>query len=274
MTKRVGAYAKLLANYASDDAIIAVGEPAELLFVRALAFLSTSDSDGFITDGQLSRVVGAGMRDAAKRAKALVREGLWEREADGYQVRSWLKIHDAAEEKGRKRATDRERKRQARPDAAFEGSVRIPSGHAQDSDPHSERTRNENTPESLNCSVVTEVVPRTEQSTTEQSSALIPVESEPPTAQAIVAAWADWAPKRPPAQVVAQVSKNVTGMLAEGIDPDDLRRGLAAWTAKGLHPSTLPSVVHEVMNRSPGNRNQQDTDAMFERAARRMGVTA
>lgn len=37
-------------------------------------------------------------------------------------------------------------------------------------------------------------------------------------------------------------------MLAEGIDPDDVRRGLAAWMTKGLHPSTLPSVVNEVMN--------------------------
>ncbi len=92
------------------------------------------------------------------------------------------------------------------------------------------------------------------------------------TAQTIVAAWIDWVPKRPPQQVVGQIAKHVGAMLAEGIDPDDLRRGLASWTTKGLHPSTLPSVVHEVMNASGRSRQQDDTDAQFERAARRLGV--
>jgi hypothetical protein len=40
-------------------------------------------------------------------------------------------------------------------------------------------------------------------------------------------------------------------MLAEGIDPADVRRGLAAWVGKGLHPSALPSVVNELMNARP-----------------------
>ncbi len=85
MPRRVGAYGKLLANYASDDAIIAAGEAAELLFCRAIAFLATSDSDGYITDGQLVRVVGAGMKDAVKRARKLVEVGLWLRDGDGYR---------------------------------------------------------------------------------------------------------------------------------------------------------------------------------------------
>lgn len=114
--RRVGAYAKLLANYASDDAIIDAGEKAELLFIRGLAFLATSDSDGYITDAQLIRFVGAGMRDAAARARTLARVGVWERVDGGYVVRSWTKIHETAEEKGYKRKADRERKR-LRPDS-------------------------------------------------------------------------------------------------------------------------------------------------------------
>jgi hypothetical protein len=43
-------------------------------------------------------------------------------------------------------------------------------------------------------------------------------------------------------------------MLAEGIDPDDIRRGVAVWMTKGLHPSTLPSVVNEVMNAPTAGR--------------------
>jgi hypothetical protein len=109
--RRVGAYAKLLANYASDDAIIEAGQAAELLFVRGLAFLSTSDSDGYITDAQVIRYVGAGMRDAMKRAQRLAEVGVWERVDGGFNVRSWLRIHESAEEKGRKKAQDRERKR-------------------------------------------------------------------------------------------------------------------------------------------------------------------
>lgn len=170
MPRRVGAYAKLLANYAADDAIIAAGEKAELLFVRGLAFCATSDSDGYITDGQLLRVVGAGMRDAVARAKTLVREGLWERVEDGYQVRSWMKIHETAEEKGRARATDRERKRRER-DSESEGS---PSGQDAVSERTADGSPNGVTADSLNCSVVTEVVPRTEQSTTEQSTTSAP----------------------------------------------------------------------------------------------------
>lgn len=137
--RKVGAYAKLLANYAADDAIMEAGEAAELLFVRGLAFCSTSDSDGFISDQQVIRYVGAGMRDAKKRAERLAEVGVWERKPGGYLVRSWTKIHDTAEEKGRRLRTDRERKRTERghetvvQDVVPSDSERIPSGQTSDS---------------------------------------------------------------------------------------------------------------------------------------------
>lgn len=77
-----------------------------------------------------------------------------------------------------------------------------------------------------------------------------PAEVRADTAQAIVGEWIERCPKRPPGNVIGQISKTVKALLAESIDPDDVRRGLAAWMAKGLHPSTLASVVNEVMNRS------------------------
>jgi hypothetical protein len=60
--------------------------------------------------------------------------------------------------------------------------------------------------------------------------------------------------------VVGQVAKYLREMLAEGIDPDDLRRGTAAWMGKGLHPASLPAVVNEVMNRGtpPPRRSTAD----------------
>lgn len=96
-----------------------------------------------------------------------------------------------------------------------------------------------------------------------------------PTAQTIVGEWIERCDKRPPATVVGQTAKVVDALLAEGIDPDDVRRGMRAWKAKGLHPSTLPAVVNEVMNAAPRGvlgRAQDETDAMFARAAQRLGV--
>lgn len=90
------------------------------------------------------------------------------------------------------------------------------------------------------------------------------------TAQQLIAEYVCGCAKRPPSQVLGQLGKHIAAMLAEGIDPDDLRRGLASWHAKGLHPSTLPSVVHEAMNGplARGGRQQQ-TEDLFARAMHR-----
>lgn len=82
------------------------------------------------------------------------------------------------------------------------------------------------------------------------------------TAQTIVAEWLDRVPKRPPNQVIGQVGKQLAALLAEGIEPDDVRRGTALWMAKGLHPSTLPSLVNEAMNKpaQPAPRSQRYVD--------------
>lgn len=72
-----------------------------------------------------------------------------------------------------------------------------------------------------------------------------------PTAQLILSEYIDRCRKRPAGQVIGQLGKLIKAMLAEGIDPDDIRRGLAQWMTKGLNPSTLPSVVTEVMNAVP-----------------------
>lgn len=109
--RRRGAYAPLAATYFVDDDVMEAGEEAELLFVRGLAFCAGNPaSDGYITDKQVARVVGAGMSDLAERVQALVQVGLWERLPGGYNVRSWLKWNKSAVELGRHRARDRDRK--------------------------------------------------------------------------------------------------------------------------------------------------------------------
>jgi hypothetical protein len=88
-----------------------------------------------------------------------------------------------------------------------------------------------------------------------------------PTAQTLVGEWIDHCSERPPGRVIGQVSKELKALLDEGIDPERVRRALAEWNRKGLHPSTLPSVVHEIGNRAPAKTNRQAAeDAMWERA--------
>ena len=105
------------------------------------------------------------------------------------------------------------------------------------------------------------------------SSLLAPLAEQ--SAQTLVAEWLDHTPQRPPGRVIGQVSKELKAMLDEGQPYKDVRAGLAAWAQKGLHPSTLASVVHETRTpKAPrASGRQQQTDDLFAAAAIRMGVT-
>ncbi len=93
--------------------------------------------------------------------------------------------------------------------------------------------------------------------------------TDAPTAQALVGEWIEHCDERPPGRVVGQVAKELKSLLSEGIEPDRIRRALAEWNRKGLHPSTLPSVVHEIANRAPAARGQQATNDLFDAAMER-----
>ncbi|MER8083804.1 hypothetical protein ABTZ57_01245 [Streptomyces sp. NPDC094048] len=71
----------------------------------------------------------------------------------------------------------------------------------------------------------------------------------PVTAQTIVGEWLARCDARPPSRVIGQMSREIRVLLDEDrIHPDTIRRGIALWMQKRLHPSTLASVVNEVMN--------------------------
>lgn len=96
--------------------------------------------------------------------------------------------------------------------------------------------------------VVTEV--STGEPTSHKPQAVPPTAGDAaPGTQQIVGSWLEQCRKRPPRNVIGQISKNVKTLLEEGIDPADVQAGLLEWANKSLHPSTLPSVVNEVMNR-------------------------
>lgn len=76
----------------------------------------------------------------------------------------------------------------------------------------------------------------------------LPPAADAPTAQTIVGEWIERCRKRPPRAVIGQMAKQIDALLKEGIDPDDIRRGVAEWMRKDRHPSVLPSIVNGVMN--------------------------
>ncbi|MFJ6578045.1 hypothetical protein ACIQMY_18970 [Streptomyces sp. NPDC091368] len=71
------------------------------------------------------------------------------------------------------------------------------------------------------------------------------------SAKDLIGEYAAACPHSPPQDVLGHLGREVKKLLAEGISPDHIRAGLDRHRAKGLHPSTLPSLVHEAMNATP-----------------------
>lgn len=90
------------------------------------------------------------------------------------------------------------------------------------------------------------------------------------TTQTLIGEYVEHCPQKPPSQVIGQLAKTIKRMLVDdGIDYDRVREGLAEWHRRGLHPSVLPSIIHELSTprtRPRPNNHQQQTDDMFARA--------
>jgi hypothetical protein len=89
------------------------------------------------------------------------------------------------------------------------------------------------------------------------------------TAQTLVTEWIDHCSHRPPDRVIGQTSKEIRLMLDQGIAYELVRVGVQQWQLRGLHPSALASVVHEVMNHRPAprvSRREQETQDLFSDA--------
>lgn len=69
-----------------------------------------------------------------------------------------------------------------------------------------------------------------------------------PSATDLVAEYAADCTRRPPRDVLGQLTKQVGGLLNEGFEPTVLRQAMDRLRAKSLHPRTLPSLVNEIVN--------------------------
>lgn len=90
------------------------------------------------------------------------------------------------------------------------------------------------------------------------------------SAKQLIAEYAAACAHRPPKDVLGHLGREVHKLLGEGIAPAHIRAGLERHRTKGLHPSTLPSLVHEAMNATPSAAvvhrpwtNPTDVDAAY-----------
>ncbi|MFB7756961.1 hypothetical protein ACFC18_46435 [Streptomyces sp. NPDC056121] len=79
------------------------------------------------------------------------------------------------------------------------------------------------------------------------------------SAQQLIAEYTAACTHRPPSGVLGHLGRETARLLSEGIAPAHIRSGLSLHRAKGLHPSTLPSLVHEAMNASRTNLDRPDS---------------
>lgn len=222
------------------------GKAAMGVWVLAGSWAMDNLSDGFVPEDVLLR--WGTKADAAK----LVSCGLWDtavREGEkGWQFHDWDRFQPSAAvtasirakeaEAGLRGNHERWHKRRGITDPDCEYCYRVPD-HLPDRDPDrvhiGPKVSGANRP-------VPVPVPDTE-----PNGSGTPDEA---TAQTLIAEWIDHCSTRPPSRMVGHVSREIKGLLDDGIPTADIRAGLARWHEKKLNPSVLASVVHEVRESS------------------------
>lgn len=82
--------------------------------------------------------------------------------------------------------------------------------------------------------------------------------NDPDTAGTLIGEYIDQCRKRPPGQYLGHLGRTIKALLADAIDPDDIRDGLTILRERGLNPSALPGAVNEAMN--SGRRTPAPTE--------------
>lgn len=254
--KRNGSYAPLSAHYYKDDAIADAGEAAELLYVRGLAFCADVLSDGFISERQLQRFVGVGMRDATRRAERLVEVGLWERKAGGYLVSAWLKWNRSKDDIATLNRRDADRKgsspaptdEDAPPpddDEAPPDSERNPNGIRSDSEPPDAGSPNGFQPRAR-------ARARPPRNSTPRNSSRSSADADREVnAGTVVDAWVDEITRngtvKPQGAMKAQVGREARELLNGGTDPELVMAAARTVAMKGY--ATLHREVMAMQRR-------------------------
>lgn len=97
-------------NYYLEGPLVAAGEKAEVLFMRAKAYCADVENDGFVPEGMLPRLTPS---QPTQRANALVRVELWVNVDGGRQFVDWDQITKADLEQRRADSAARQRRSRA-----------------------------------------------------------------------------------------------------------------------------------------------------------------
>lgn len=229
----------------------------------ALWLLAGSWSAQQLTDGHVPNSVLKSLGTPFE-ARSLVSVGLWEPTPQGWVFHDWADWQVGRDEVLAARERERIRKRNYRarrvaagqPPESTTRPAGVPPGQGRPGPTGQGRAR----PRGTNPDVPLGV-PGDRDVHNQTNN-----QKEPPVlrtggADTLIGEWLEAAQQRPPKAVVGQVARTVAGLLAEGLDPAVVRQGLAAWATKGIHPSTLPSVVHEVQVSAGRNGRPATTDA-------------
>jgi len=261
-------------NLAFHAKAVAAGNPALGLWVRAGSWAAQQLTDGFVPTHMLAAL---GTKQQAER---LVAVGLWDRTEGGYAFHEWDERQPSRADVEAERAAAKERMRKAREakkQATQGASSQVSEPRSGDVRPNSRRSAPEvrvtpTRPDPTRPDPIEDGEPASAGSQVAaiaSPAATLALFTTEPTAQSLVGEWIDHCDQRPPGRVVGQVAKELKTLLDEGIEPERVRAALAEWNRKGLHPSTLASVVHEIGNRAPAAKGQQATNDLFDRAMAR-----
>jgi hypothetical protein len=235
-------------GFATHPKAVRAGNSAVGLWTRAGSWSAQHLTEGFIPTGILS-VLGGRQRDAER----LVEAELWSTVEGGYQFHQWAERQPAKVQVEAEREAARERQRRARKRAKLGRDSR---GESQGSHAVTNAVTN------------AKVMPLVTVPPSLPDPTVVPNGTTTPSTQSLLGEWIDHCIAPPPGRVKGQVAKEVKAMLDEGIPYERVRQGLAAWQQRGLHPSTLASVVHE-MATPRVNGKQQETDDLFGAALER-----
>lgn len=216
-------YIRLHDGMPDHPKIDALSDKAFRLLIESWCWCSRHLTDGFIPERTWRK------RGTPAARQQLLNEGLVEAVAGGVQMHDYLEHQRSADEVAAMREKRAEAGRKGGKAKARNVAKRVASAS-----PGLKQTPSKS-------------VASTETDTnTATDVAVVSDGSGAATSQPLVGEWLEHCgDKRPPKAVVGQVAKQVKALLDEGIPVGDVRQGLAAWHRKALHPSTLPSVVHE-----------------------------
>lgn len=230
-------YIKLHDGMPDHPKVDGLSDAAFRLLVETWCWCSRHLTDGCVPDATWRK------RSTAKARRELIAAGLAE-EVDG-----GIKMHDYLQHQ--RSAAEVDELRRKKQEAGSKGGKTRAENQAKAKQVLKQVPGKRQASAQAKSNTETEEVLRTSQTETEPIPPSAGRVAPHDTAQALIADWIDHIPKKPPGSVIGQVGKHIKAMLADGIDRADIRRGLATWAGKGLHPSTLPSVVNEVMNARP-----------------------